>query len=171
MAQELERIRHRLETEGQKTMAYLEALPSEAWQQQVYQAGPAWRVHEVLAHFVSAETTFARYLEQVLGGGPGVPRDLDIDAFNAQAVAELALASKEDLQAAFAQARAQTVRLVGGLTESDLQRPSYHPWLGDTALGEILQLIYRHTMLHLRDVRRALESGAPLPAGAQAADA
>jgi hypothetical protein len=63
----------------------------------------------------------------------------------------------------FAAARAQVVVLVERLAEADLDRRGRHPFLGDASLEDILKLLYRHTMLHERDARKAIETGQPLP--------
>jgi len=66
-----------------------------------------------------------------------------------------------ELLEAFREARAATVRLAGGLGLPDLPKRGYHPWFGDVELGEMLKLVYRHNMIHLRDIRVAIETGAP----------
>jgi len=158
MGAEIERIRTRLLSEGEKAAAFFSGLADEGWERRVYAEGAEWRVREILAHFVSAERTFVHYLREALHGGSGPSRDFDIDAFNAREVSALAQVSREDLRREFDRARSDTVSLVAELTEEDLRRPVWHPWFGDTQLGDMLQLIYRHTMLHLRDVRRALQA-------------
>jgi len=50
------------------------------------------------------------------------------------------------------------------MQESDLERKGRHPFLGITTLEEMLKLIYRHTMIHQRDIRRALEADRPVDA-------
>jgi len=161
MSAEVERIRTRLRNEGQKAEAFFDELPDAGWERRVYGEGPEWRVRDVLAHFISAERTFVQTMREVLRGGPGLSRDFDIDTFNAREVPALARLGREELRGAFRRARAETLALVDGLDEADLQLPGWHPWFGDTQLGEMLQLIYRHTMLHLRDVRRALQADPP----------
>ena len=48
------------------------------------------------------------------------------------------------------------------LADADLDRQGRHPFLGITAVEAMLKLLYRHTMLHERDTRKAIETGAPL---------
>lgn len=163
MSRDLDAIRQRLTEEGERTVAFFEGLPAPAWDQGVYTTGPAWQARQVLAHLVSAEQAFARFAGDVLNGGPGVARDFDIDSFNAAEVAALAARPPAELLEAFRAARARTLALTASLAEADLQRPGYHPWFGDTELGQMLQLVFRHAMIHQRDVRRAVEHGGPLP--------
>jgi uncharacterized protein (TIGR03083 family) len=163
LSKELERILDRLHDEGAKAASFFADLPEASWRQQVYIAGSGWTVREVLAHFVSAERTFIHYLRQALTDGPGVDRDFDIDAFNEHQVESLRGERLAALLDAFRQARAEMTSLVGTLTAADLERPGYHPWFGETVFKDMIQLVYRHNMIHLRDIRRALARGEPLP--------
>ena len=52
--------------------------------------------------------------------------------------------------------------MVAGLTPADLDRRGRHPWLGEADLRSVLKLLYRHPMIHLRDVRAALRSRTPV---------
>ena len=158
-----ELITKRLFAEGQKTVAYFRSLDESAYAQRVYTTGPNWRVREVLAHFVSAEETFGFYGRQILEGGEGAPEDFVLDEFNATQVAGLKDAQPADLIRQFETARAETITLVHGMSDSDLNRLGRHPWFGKVPLGQMLKLIYRHNMLHERDVRKALETGQPVP--------
>ncbi len=163
MSNRQELIVKRLTEEGQKTVAYFSSLGPAALEQQVYLTGPTWRVHDILAHFVSAEQTLKFYGLQILGGGRGAPEDFVIDEFNAIAVSGLRGGAASDLATRFAQARAETVDLVRGMVDADLDRIGRHPWFGNVPLEQMLKLVYRHNMLHERDVRKALETGQPVP--------
>jgi uncharacterized protein (TIGR03083 family) len=161
----LEHLRQRLTSEGAKTVEFFAALPPEAWDHPVYTTGPRWRVRHVLAHFVSAERGYLHYMRDSVAGGSGVPRDFDIDAFNATQVAALSDRSPAQLLEALRAVRQETCEFVATLRPEDLDRVGYHPWFGDETLSFLIRLIYRHPMLHLRDVRLALETGAAVPDG------
>ena len=138
-------------------------MPARALDQQVYQTGSLWSVHDILAHFVSAEESFGILIENIAAGGDGAPRSLDIDEFNEDEVPGLAVNSSDYLLARFEQARLHTVASVEVLENGDLERVGYHPWFGEVELRKMLKLIYRHNMIHLRDIRRALQQKAPVP--------
>jgi len=157
----LAHIRGRLEEEGQKTAAYFEALADSDWDQQVYTTGSGWQVSQILAHFISAERAFEHFIRDVLKGGPGAPRDFDIDAFNESEVPELAAPTSE-LVSAYRATRLRSLKLLDEVGANDLRRRGYHPWFGDSQLEDMLKLVYRHNIIHLRDVRRALKSGKPV---------
>ncbi len=156
-------ILKRLTEEGQKSAAYFAGLSPAALAQQVYLTGPNWCVHDILAHFVSAEETLQFYGRQVLAGGPGAPEDFVLDEFNAIEVSGLRALPASDLVARFIQARGGTVALVRGMQDSDLDRIGRHPWFGNVPLEQMLKLVYRHNMLHERDARKALETSQPVP--------
>ena len=156
------RLARRMTAEGEKTVDFFNALSPQEWSQQVYTTGSEWRVREVLAHFVSAEQAFAELLEDVLGGGRGAPRDLDIVEFNEREVPTLDDLSGSDLLDSFRTAREITVEITSRMTDDDLEKHGYHPWFGDVALGSMAKLVYRHNMIHLRDVRKALKTGEPV---------
>lgn len=153
----------RLHEEGQKTAAYFRLLTSEQFLQQVYTTGPLWRVRDLLAHFVSAERTFVFYGRDIQAGGPGAPKEFVIDEFNATQVAGFMEASTDDLLAQYVTAREQTVAFVRQLAEADFDRIGRHPWFGQVPLESMVKLIYRHNMIHERDIRKALETGQPVP--------
>ncbi|MDW8325754.1 MAG: DinB family protein [Anaerolineales bacterium] len=152
-----ETLLKRLGEEGEKTIAFFSALSEAQLQQPVYADGPQWRVRDLLAHLALVERTFHHFNEDVLNGGPGVPTDFDIDGFNAAHTEEGRRTPVAVLLEQFKSARAQTVALVASMTDADLNRRAYHPFLGQTTLEQILKLLYRHAMLHERDARRALE--------------
>ncbi|MGA2819350.1 MAG: DinB family protein [Anaerolineales bacterium] len=171
MSREVERIVARLTEEGEKTRDFFGALSPRDLDQQVYTDGGAWKVKDLLAHLVSSEATVLHTLKDILSGGPGLPDDFDLNTFNETEAARRSQVSLGALLDGFSRDRKALVQLVESLTEPDLGRRGRHPWLGWTTLGEMLQLVYRHPMLHMRDARRALNSGNPVPSGGATARA
>jgi hypothetical protein len=151
-----EHLAERLFTDGQKSIHFFRTLTPSQWDQVIYTEGTQWQVSQLLAHFASAEKANARLVEIILFGGLGAPLDFEIDAFNEQQVADLAGMSCEDLLIEFEVLRAATVRLVRGMSDSDLSKKGRHPFLGFASVEEILKLIYRHNQIHLRDARKVL---------------
>ena len=129
----------------------------------MYTTGGLWRVREVLCHFVSTEAALAKYGGDILAGGPGAPDNLVIDEFNETQVGGMADRETGGLIAEFEQRRAATLEMVRGMSDADFDRVGRHPWFGKTALEPMLKLVYRHTMIHIRDVRKALDTGRPAP--------
>lgn len=163
MDDELLLISRRMMSEGNKTVEYFHGLPTQAWKQQVYTTGSCWTVHQVLAHFVSAEIGLSTLVRDVITDGRGAPEGFNIDDFNEKEVAGLRDMTATALIDRFTRARADFSTLVNSLSPADLDRLGRHPWFGETELRKALKLVYRHNMIHLRDIRRALESGRPVP--------
>ncbi len=161
--EELAHLTRRLEDDGARTLEAFRALPPEAWEQQVYTTGGEWSVRMVLAHFVFAERALCRLMADVAAGGPGAPKDLDIDRFNETEAAEFRTTPAHELMSAFQNARQETVRLVRRFQQAELSHTGYHPWFGEVELRAMLKLVYRHNMIHWRDIRQAVESRAPVP--------
>jgi hypothetical protein len=162
MSAELQRLARRLAEDGAKTAEFFNGLVAEDWAQQVYRTGSKWTVRDILAHFVSAERSFRELLNDIMHGGKGAPRNLDIIEFNEEAVPALHALSPQDLQLAFSEAREGTIEIAASMTAADLDKVGYHPWFGDVDLRSMVKLVYRHNMIHLRDIRRALKDRAPV---------
>lgn len=153
----------RLVEEGQKTHTFFSGVSEAQLNQQVYVDGPQWSVRDILAHLALAESLFSVYNRDVLNGGSGAPEDFNINGFNAEHTPEGRAATVAESLAKFQAARAETIALVEQMQDSDFERRAYHPYLGHTTLDQILKILYRHTMLHERDIRKALESEQPIP--------
>lgn len=149
-------LAERLRTDGEKTVQFFRGLAPHDWEAIVYGEGAAWQVRQVLAHFVSAEAANRQVVADIQKGGGGAPADFQIDQFNASEVERLLQATPGELLDAFTGLRQLTVELVGAMDESDLARTGRHPFFGVAPLEEIIKLIYRHTQIHLRDIRRSL---------------
>lgn len=152
-----EKLAHKLRTEGEKSLAFFRHLPEEAWQVQLYADGACWTVHEVLAHIVDSEGSLLRLFRHIAEGGEGVAKGLDIDKYNATAVAEIANTPVEELIADFELGREKMSEFVDGLKDADLGKQGRHAFLGESSLYEMLRLQYLHVNLHVRDIRNALE--------------
>jgi uncharacterized protein (TIGR03083 family) len=156
-------ILKRLADEGRKVADYFRTLSGAQYAQQVYITGPQWTVRNVLAHLANAEQYLGLLVRDILGGGPGAPEDFVIDDFNATQVAGLKDVPPADLIRQFEAARTEMAAIVRDMTEVDFDRVGRHPWFGRVPLEQMLKLVYRHNMLHERDIRRALETGQPVP--------
>lgn len=147
----------RLMEKGRETATFFRSLTPEQWRTRIYSDGPQWDTRQVLCHFVSAERAYRRIFEDVMRGGEGAPEGFDIDRFNAHEVGRMDSLTPQELIAQFEAARAAVVAFVRRLDDADLDREGRHPFFGVDRLEKFLKLIYRHNMLHERDVRRVLE--------------
>jgi hypothetical protein len=156
MQNTVNKLAEKLQIEGEKTMEIFRSFQSEDWDRLIYSDGADWKVRNILAHFVVTEIYIPNLIRDILQGGQGVSENFDLDLFNQAKVSELVDLSPGELLELFISSRAETIQLVLHLSNSDLTKQGRHPFLGITNLEEIIQLIYRHTQIHQRDLRRIL---------------
>jgi hypothetical protein len=149
-------LSERMRQEGQKTLAFFQDLPLEAWDAQVYTEGTCWTVHKILAHFVASETGFGLLMRSVMQGGEGSPEGLNIDDYNEEWVTKLEGLPQAELLKRFQEARQANADLVSSLGGADLERTGRHPFLGIAPMADIIKLVYRHNAIHMRDIRQHL---------------
>ena len=151
-------LQKRLRDEGDKLLTIFEALTEAQWSTTLYTDGAVWTIKDLLAHQISAEREFQYYGRDILAGGPGAPEDFSINAFNNAAVASQADRTATDLLSAFRAARQDTIDLVATIADADFARQGRHPYFGLMSIEDLFKLIYRHNMMHARDVRRVLDT-------------
>ena len=155
MSKRQDQLRRRLTEEGAKMLATFEALPPDERGRTIYTEGAAWTVKDILAHQANTERSIRVLLNDILAGGAGVPQAFSIDRYNTSEVAKMSGLSWEELIEAFRAARADMAEWVLSLADEQLEWRGRHPFLGDASVEDIVQLLYRHNMLHVRDIRRA----------------
>ncbi len=143
----------RLKAEGEKAAAFFAALSEDQWQVIVYTENAEWRVRDVLAHFISAEKAFLQLFESIRIGGSGVTEEFSIDRFNNAEVARMRDIPPKELLAEFARTRAAMISYVEVLSEAEIQKEGRHAFLGVTTLAEMVKMVYRHNLIHLREIR------------------
>jgi hypothetical protein len=146
----------RLREEGGRVVEFFKSLSEEQWGLYVYQNGEDWTMHQLLAHFVSAEIGRKELIKDILSGGKGAPAGFEIDAFNHREVEDLSAKSNESLLELFSRERADLVTVISDLAIADLGKIGNDPFLGEVPLLDMIKLTYRHLQIHLRDARRCL---------------
>ncbi len=93
---------------------------------------------------------------------------MDVDRFNAEEQARLEGIPPARLLDLLDQARGETIAWVGTLEAEQLDRVGRHPVLGEVSVETIIESIYGHQLLHMRDLIRlinadlkAVDSGEP----------
>ena len=156
MPETLERLADKLREEGNKTLAFFQAIHDDQWEQQIYTDGSHWNIRKILAHLAEAETSLNSLLKNILNGGSGVPEGFDIDRYNESHVPRLDGLAIDELMALYENSRKANILLVSGMRPEELNLQGRHPFLGMTTIEEILKMLYRHNQLHQRDIRRAI---------------
>ncbi len=151
-------IQKRLRDEGAKLLVVFENLTPEQWQTVIYTDGMTWTIKDLLAHQISAEGEFQFYGRDVLNGGPGAPEGFDIHAFNNREVAASTGRGAAELLADFRSTRQATIDLVSAVRDDQFALQGRHPFFGMMTIEDLFKLIYRHNMMHVRDIRKVLET-------------
>lgn len=146
----------RLKTEGEKTVEFFQSIPAEKWHEKVYTDGEHWTIHQILTHITQAEDSVIRLIAHVVGGGSGVPEDFNLDEYNHRKVRQMESETPENLIANFINRRTYTVSFVTELKQADFDKIGRHPFLGVSAVEEMFKIMYLHTQLHRRDIRKLL---------------
>ncbi len=153
---ETEHLAEKLKSEGERLLAFFMGLADSQWQTEVYSEGATWTIRNVLAHLVTSERAFVKLFEQIRQGGPGVSDDFSIDRYNARQQEKTRDLSPAALIEQYQAIRAEMIRWVSGIADSDLERTGRHPFLGPTTLRDMLKMVYMHNQIHYRDMRKAL---------------
>ena len=151
----LELLLRRLTETGQATHDYFASLGVAELERPVFHE-PEWTARDMFAHLITTERAIRPLILAITRGDPGAPPGYDIDAANARLLEEMRELTIPDLLTAWASERAATVEAFRPLDVSALERRGRHPFLGETTVDDMIQLMYRHEMLHARDVRRGL---------------
>ncbi|HUF37331.1 MAG TPA: DinB family protein [Anaerolineales bacterium] len=152
-----EKLCLRLAEEGESTLAFFTGLPEDVLDTRIYTDGDHWSITQIIRHLVQAEKAIQRLMASILAGSPGAPEDFDLDGYNERKVREIEVMTTPGLLAEFSATRARTVAWVAERTPEDLARTGRHPFLGVAPIEEMVKLLYRHTQLHRRDIRRTLD--------------
>ncbi len=151
-------LAEKMASEGVKTVDFFTTLAEGDREKLIYADGMEWSIKDVLAHFVAAELSITKLIQNVLAGGEGTPDDFDLDRFNQRKVAAYRQATFDELIEEFEAARAATITMMAAMADVDLECTGRHPWLGVAPLEDIIKLMYRHNQIHQRDIRKSLSS-------------
>jgi hypothetical protein len=145
-----------LKEDGKKTLHFFKDISKKDWQVEVYSDGPAWKVHNLLAHFAEVEGSIPRLMRNILKGGDGVREDFDIDRYNARFTEDMSNMGREELMVEFEKRRKSTVDMVQGMSDDDLLAVGRHPFLGESQIKDMVKLMYIHLRIHQRDILKAI---------------
>jgi uncharacterized damage-inducible protein DinB len=156
MSDKATKLAEKLTSEGERTMAFFQALPAEAWAKQIYSEGAMWTTRDVLEHLATSEHGMKRLCEQIIETGKGAPEDFDIDAFNKSRTGRFAHLTLDELHQLYKDTRARTVAYARTLDDAQLEKRGRHPAMGDSSVEGILKIIYLHNNMHIGDIKKSL---------------
>ncbi len=156
MTDRLDRIITELKHNEEEIITFYKSLNSKQLALTVYPEDPGWTVQQVLAHFITIEGTMQWLFRDILSGGPGSPEDIDVDRFNRTQPKKLDGLSLDELFARFKSVRGETIGIVEGMSDEDLNREGRHAFHGLGKLERFIVWAYEHARLHLDDIRSVL---------------
>jgi len=142
-----------LETQARDAIAFFESLPEDTLGRQVYSDGAQWTVRQVLAHLITIERSMHVLFRNILAGGTGGSEHFDVDRFNRTQPRKLDGLTPGELIERFRAVRAETIAIVRGMREEDLDRPGVHPYHGQGTLARFVRWAYEHARIHESDIR------------------
>jgi hypothetical protein len=150
-------LAEKLKTEGEKFVEFFSHLIEKDWDTEVYTEGEMWTLRNVLAHFVTSERGLVKLFETIRQGGPGATDDFSIDRYNASQQVKTKDLSPVELLEQYKEIRANSVAWVAGLKDEELEIRGKHPFLGETAIREMVKMLYIHNQTHYRDVKKVMK--------------
>ena len=154
---EIAELAEKLKSEGDKFVSIFSGLKDDQWNQEVYTEGTTWTIRNVLAHFVTSERGLLKLFEKIRQGEGGSPDDFSIDRYNAAMQERTKQLSPHELLEQYKEVRTNAIQWVSGLQESELEITGRHPFLGQSAIRDMIKMLYIHNLNHYRDMRKALQ--------------
>ena len=154
---EINELAEKLKSEGDRFVSIFSGLRDDQWNQEVYTEGAMWTIRNMLSHFITSERGLLKLFERIRQGGEGAPDDFSIDRYNAAMQARTKEATPQELIEQYKEVRASAIQWVSGLAESDLEITGRHPYLGHTAIRDMIKMLYIHNLDHYRDMKKALK--------------
>jgi len=148
-----EDIAAKLENGLAASVAFFGAFTAEQLERQVYADGVQWTVRQVLAHFITIERSMQVLFKDILAGGSGGSEHFDIARFNRSQPRKLDGLTPDELLERYRSVRAETIAIVRGMREEDLDRPGVHPYHGAGTLERFIRWAYEHARIHEDDIR------------------
>jgi hypothetical protein len=146
-----------LEKNLSEIVLLFKSLSPDELRTKVYADGAQWTVQQVLAHLFTIEGSMHKLFKNMLAGGPGAPPDFDFERFNRTQPAKYADLSIDELVERFTAVRRETIAIVRGMKEEDLDREGLHAFHGKGRLDRFIRWAYEHVRLHEEDIRKVLD--------------
>jgi len=130
----------------------VEGIPEQEWE--TPDVCGIWSCKEIIAHLASFEHVLVEVLGEILGQSGEMPLTKlvisDGEAFNDQEVGRRSDLSWSEALAEYNEVHAQTLQMIGGISETAIQRPGTVPGYGDEyALDDfIVYSFYGHKREH-----------------------
>jgi hypothetical protein len=153
---EIMELAEKLKAEGDRFVSIFSGLNDDQWNREVYTEGSIWTIRNILAHFVTSERGLLKLFERIRQGGEGAPDDFSIDRYNAAMQERTRAATPQELIEQYKEVRANAITWISSLSQADLEIKGRHPFLGHTAIRDMIKMLYIHNLNHYRYMKKAL---------------
>ncbi len=163
MPTDVQELEEKLNQERERLMAALEGITDEMASRRVEGVDGWTTIHDAMRHVASAEQGMVTVAERTVAGTYQPVPDFDLNRYNARQVEKRQAQSWPDTLAELTSVRANTLKVLHGWSEAQLNLPTVHPVWGDTTVGGLFRIIAIHDSLHRKDVetlRAAMQAGA-----------
>ncbi|MFN8485337.1 MAG: DinB family protein [Anaerolineae bacterium] len=163
MTTDAQALEEKLNHERARLIAELDGITEDMASRRVEGVDGWTTIHDAMRHVASAEQSMIVVAERTVAGTYQPAPDFDLNRFNARQVEKRQAQSWEDTLKELANVRANTLTVLHGWDEEQLNLPTVHPVWGDTTVGGLFRIIAIHDSLHRKDVetlRGALQAGA-----------
>lgn len=150
-------IIQKLEKNVADSITFFKSLKPEELDVKVYPDDESWTVKQILAHFVTIERSMQWLFKNILSGGSGSPEDFDFEKYNRTQPKKFFGLTLDELIGQFRLVRQDTVAIVSGMKENDLDREGLHAFHGHGKLERFICWAYEHVDIHENDIRKALQ--------------
>jgi len=135
-----------------KSQEVFRSVEPDLWEQPSFDDPESWDLKDLVAHFIYSEEHLLSIAQDIAFGGEGSPEDIDIDAFNENGIEKLRHRSVDDLLDTLTETRKASIAWVLELDELELDRVGRHPVLGASNVETVINSIYAHQLLHMREL-------------------
>ncbi len=153
-----EKLVEKLKRGISKSQEVFRSVEPDLWEQPIFDDPESWDLKDLVAHFIYSEELVLSIAQDIAFGGEGFPEDIDIDAFNENGIETLRHRSVDDLLDILTEIRKASIAWVLELDELELDRVGRHPVLGASNVETIINSIYAHQLLHMRELATRLRN-------------
>jgi uncharacterized damage-inducible protein DinB len=157
-------IKNKLTSERAKLLEAFANLPREVLLKPFGDEG--WSIKDLLAHVAMAEAVNVKFakmmvtratpvqLKELAADYPDFPGEFELDKFNAWMTARMRAQSLDEILAALAATRADTLAWLDTLTPAQLDRSGAHAVWGDQSVRGMLRILVIHDKFHRADIEK-----------------
>ncbi len=151
-----EKLVEKLKRGISKSLEVFRSVEPDLWEQPIFDDPESWDLKDLVAHIINSQQLVLSLAHDLASGGEGSPEDIDIDAFNENGIETLRHRSVDDLLDILTEIRKASIAWVLELDELELDRVGRHPVLGASNVETIINSIYAHQLLHMRELATRL---------------